>query len=159
MRNLTQILSKGKNQRIINGIIFLILLIWIITKLRYVYYSSAIMVHYKYDLLKLIALIYLAQTILNKTWLNSITNGIYAILIGYVMYTYIYSYFDENDFVMQKEYGVLIKSWGTFVKLSILLIILWFTIKIRPIKNNASNSRHGANPPISPRNNNEFERK
>jgi hypothetical protein len=117
------------------------------------------MVHYKYDLLKLIALIYLAQTILNKTWLNSITNGIYAILIGYVMYTYIYSYFDENDIVMQKEYGVLIKSWGTFVKLSILLIILWFTIKIRPIKNNASNSRHGASPQISLRNNANFETK
>jgi len=119
MQNLTQILNKEKNQRIINGIIFLFLLVWIIAKLKYVNYASGLKVHYKYDLLKLIALIYLAQTILNKTWLNSITNGIYVILIGYVLYTYIYSYFDENDFYMQKEYGVLIKSWVTFVKLSI----------------------------------------
>ena len=144
MQNLTQILNKEKNQRIINGIIFLFLLVWIIAKLKYVNYASGLMVHYKYDLLKLIALIYLAQTILNKTWLNSITNGIYVILIGYVLYTYIYFYFDENDFYMQKEYGVLIKTWGTFVKLSILFFILWFTLKLRPIKNNASNFRHGA---------------
>ncbi len=148
MQNLTRILSNDKNQRIINGIIFLCLLIWIIAKLRYVYYASASMIHYKYDLLKLIALIYLAQTILNRTWLNSITNGIYALLMLYVMYTYIYSFFDENDFVMQKEYGVLIKTWGTFIKLSILFIILRFTKKIRPIKHNATNSRHGTNPQI-----------
>jgi hypothetical protein len=159
MQNLTEILSKDKNQRIINGIIFLFLLIWIIAKLKYVYYASGIMVHYKYDLLKFIALIYLAQTIFNKTWLNSITNGIYVILMVYVLYTYIYSFFDENDFVMQKEYGILIKSLETFVKLSILFIILWFTIKIRPIKNNASNSRHGASPKTSLRNNEQFEPK
>ena len=153
MQNLTQTLSKDKNQRIINGIIFLFLLVWIIAKLKYVNYAGGLMVHYKYDLLKLIALIYLAQTILNKPWLNSITISIYLILIGYVLFTYIYSYFDENDFYMHKEDGVLIKSWGTFVKLSILFFILWFTIKIRPIKNNASNFRHGAGPQISLRNN------
>ncbi len=136
MRNLTHVLNKDKNQRIINGIIFLFLLVWIIAKLRYVYYASGIMVHYKYDLLKLIALIYLAQTFLNKTWLNSITISIYLILTGYVMFTYMYFYIDENDFYWQKENGILIKSCGTFVKLSILLIILWFTIKLRPIKNN-----------------------
>lgn len=136
MRNLTHVLNKDKNQRIINGIIFLFLLVWIIAKLRYVYYASGIMVHYKYDLLKLIALIYLAQTILNKTWLNSITISIYLILTGYVMFTYMYFYIDENDFYWQKEYGILIKSCVTFVKLSIILIILWFTIKLRPIKNN-----------------------
>ena len=146
MQNLTQILNKDKNQRMINGIIFLFLLICIIAKLRYVYYASGIMVHYKYDLLKLIALLYLTQTILNKTWLNSILNSIYVILIGYVLYTHIYSYFDKNDFYMQKEYGFLIISWGTFVKLSILFFILWFTIKLRPIKNNASNIRHVASP-------------
>ncbi len=117
------------------------------------------MVHYKYDLLKLIALLYLTQTILNKTWLNSILNSIYVILIGYVLYTHIYSYFDKNDFYMQKEYGFLIISWGTFVKLSILFFILWFTIKLRPIKNNASNSRHVASPEISLRNNDKFESK
>ena len=144
MQHLTNILRNDKNQRIINGIIFLCLLIWIIAKWRYVYNASDIMVHYKYDLLKLFAFIYLTQTILNKTWLNSITNILNAILIGYVLYTYFYSFFDENDFVMQKEYGVLIKSWGTLVKLSILFGILWFTIKMRPIKNKASNSRDGA---------------
>ena len=143
----------------INGIIFLFLLICIIAKLRYVYYASGIMAHYKYDLLKLIALLYLTQTILNKTWLNSILNSIYVILIGYVLYTHIYSYFDKNDFYMQKEYGFLIISWGTFVKLSILFFILWFTIKLRPIKNNASNIRHVASPEISLRNNDKFESK
>jgi hypothetical protein len=141
MRNRAQIFCKDKNQRIINGIIFLILLIWIIAKLKYVYYSSGIMVHYKYYLLKLIALIYLAQTFLNKTWINFITKGIYTLLMGYVLYTYIFSFFDENDVIIKKEYGFLIKSWETFVKFLILFIILWFTIKIRPIKNNASNTK------------------
>jgi hypothetical protein len=159
IQNLTQIVNKDKNQRIINGIIFLFLLMWIIAKLKYVNYASGLMVHYKYYLLKLIALLYLAQTILNKTWLNYITNSIYVILIGYVMYTYIYSYFDENDFYIQKEYGALIKTWGTFVKLSILFFILWFTIKLRPIKNNASNFRHGASPQKTLRNNDKFESK
>lgn len=152
MQNLTCKLSIDKKQRMINGIIFLCLLAWIIAKLRYVYYASDITVHYKYDLLKLITLTYLAQTILNRNWLNSVIKGIYVALIIFVLCTFIYSFFDENDFVMQKEFGVLIKSWGTLVKLSILFIILWFTNKIRPVKNNASNSHHGANPQISLRN-------
>jgi len=139
MQNLTEILRKDKNQRIINGIIFLILLIWIIAKLKYVYYASGVMIHYKYYLLKLIAVIYLAQTFLNKAWINFITRGIYTILMGYVLYTYIYSFSDENDYVIKKEYGFLIKSLESFVKLFILYISLWFTIKLRPIKNNASN--------------------
>lgn len=152
MGNLTLKLSNHKNQRMINGIIFLCLLAWIIAKLRYVYYASDILVHYKYDLLKLITLTYLAQTILNSNWLNSVIKGIYVALIIDVLGTFIYSFFDENDFVLQKEFGVLIKSWGTLVKLSILFIILWFTNKIRPVKNNASNSYHVTNPQISLRN-------
>ncbi len=141
MRNLTQILSKDKNQRIINGIIFLILLIWIISKLRYVNLASDIRTHYKYDLLKLIALIYFAQTILNRIWLNSIALSIYVVLIGYIVYSYVYSFFDENDFVMQQEYGVLIKSWGTLIKLTLLIIIIWFTKKTRPILINTSKTK------------------
>jgi hypothetical protein len=133
MQRLIQILSTDKNQRIINGLIFLILLFWITAKLKYVQYASGDMVHYKYYLLLLIALIYLSQTILNKTWINFITRGFYAILIGYVLCTYIYSFFDENDFVAHKEYGALIKSGQTFFKLAILSVILWFTITIRPI--------------------------
>jgi len=133
MPRLIQILSTDKNQRIINGLIFLILLFWITAKLKYVHYASSDMVHYKYYLLLLIALIYLSQTILNKTWINFITRGFYAILIGYVLCTYIYSFFDENDFVAHKEYGALIKSGQTFVKLAILSVILWFTITISPI--------------------------
>ena len=134
MQNLTQILSKAINQRIFNGVIFTILLIWIIAKLKYVHYSSGYDIHYKYDLLFIIALIYLSQTIFNKTWINSLTSGIYTILMGYVLYTLIYAFFDENDSAMQKEYGVLFKSWNTFAKLSILTIILWFTAKTRPAK-------------------------
>jgi hypothetical protein len=141
MRNLTQILSKDKNQRIINGIIFLILLIWIISKLRYVHLASDIRTHYKYDLLKLIALIYFAQTILNRIWLNSIALSIYVVLIGYIVYSYVYSFFDENDFVMQQEYGVLIKSLGTLIKLTLLIIIIWFTKKTRPILINTSKTK------------------
>ena len=141
MRNLTQILSKDKNQRIINGIIFLILLIWIISKLRYVNLASDIRTHYKYDLLKLIALIYFAQTILNRIWLNSIALRIYVVLIGYIVYSYVYSFFDENDFVMQQEYGVLIKSLGTLIKLTLLIIIIWFTKKTRPILINTSKTK------------------
>ena len=141
MRNLTQILSKDKNQRIINGAIFLILFLWSISKLRFVHLSSDIRVHNKQDLLMLIALIYLTQTILNKLWLNFITNFIYILLIGYVVYSYVYAYFDNNDIVMRQEYGVLIKSWGTLVKLTILIVILWFTMKIRPIKMNTSNTK------------------
>ncbi len=133
MQRLIQILSTDKNQRTINGIIFLILLIWIIAKLKYVHYTSGDMVQYKYYLLQFIALIYLSQTILNKTWINFMTRGVYAILIGYVLCTYIYSFFDENDFVAHKEYGALIKSGQTFVKLAILSVILWFTIKTSPI--------------------------
>ena len=61
--------------------------------------------------------------------------------MSYVLFTYFYSLFDENDIVIQKLNGVLIKSWETFVKLSILFSFLWFTIKIRPKKNNASNTK------------------
>ena len=134
MRNLTLILKDNKIQRIINGIIFLCLLIWIITKLNYVFYASGIMVHYKYYLLKLLTLMYLFQTILNRKWLNSMTKGFYATLAIYFIIAYIYSFFDENDYHMQKDYGVLIKSWETFIKLCLLFLILWFTNKITPIK-------------------------
>ena len=134
MQNLTRILSKAINQRIFNGVIFTILLIWIIAKIKYVYYSSGYDIRYKYDLLMIIALIYLSQTIFNKTWINSLTSGIYTILMGYVIYTFIYAFFDEKDSGILKEYGVLIKSCNTVAKLSILTIILWFTAKARPAK-------------------------
>lgn len=132
MQNLAHILRNDKNQRIINGIIFLCLLAWIIAKLRYVYYASDIMVHYKYNLLKVFTLTYFVQIILNRIWLNDLIKGIYIALIVYVLVTYIYSFFDQNDFVMQKEFGVLIKSWGTLIKLLILFIFLWFNNKIKP---------------------------
>ena len=133
MQNLAHILRNDKNQRIINGIIFLCLLVWMIAKLKYVYYASDVMVHYKYGLLKVFILTYLAQTILNKNWLNYLIRGIYVALIVYILFTYIYSFFDKNDFAMQKEFGVLIKSCGTLVKLFILFTFLWFTNKTKPI--------------------------
>lgn len=132
MRKLTIFLEQSKNQRIINGFISIILIVWILVKLRYVYLASDIEVHYKYYLLKMITLIYLIQTFKNKIWLNWMTKGIFMILILYVLYTYCCSFFDQDDYLMRKEYGVFLKSWGTFVKISILLLMLWFTDKIRP---------------------------
>ena len=132
MKRLSFILKDKKSQRIINGVIFLFLIIWIITKLRHVYYASGIAVHYRFYLLKVIALIYLAQTILNKIWLNSLIKGIYIVLIIYVVVTYVYAFFDQHDHVMTKQFGVLIKSWGTIVKLSLLFILLWITHKMKP---------------------------
>ncbi len=140
MQNLSCILINDKNQRIINGVIFLCLLVWILAKLRYVHLASDIMVHYKYNVLKIIALTYLTQSIINRNWLNFTIKAIYVSLTIYVLYTYIYSFFDTNDFVMQKEYGVLIKSAWTLLKVFLLCSFIWFTNKIQPM-----NTAHNTN--------------
>jgi len=141
MHKLTIILRKNKNQRIINGIIGLVLLLWVIVKWKYVIHASDINVHYTYDVLKFITIIYFIQTVINKNWLHWITKGIYVLLLVFVMYSYFYSFFDKNDVVIHKEYGVLIKTWGTFLKASILLFILWFTNNLKPIR--YTSSLHG----------------
>ncbi len=146
MHNLISLLKKDRNRRIINGIIFLGLLIWIIAKLKYVYTASDIRIHYKYDLIKLMTLIYLVQAIINKIWFNWIIKGIYVALMVYVLYSYIYSFFDKYEIALRGEYGIPIKTWGTFLKLLILLLILWFTNKLKPTKSNTSNSRLSKKP-------------
>ena len=72
------------------------------------------------------------QAFLNKKWLNSVLITMYSILIGYVLYTYVYAFFDVDDNVMNKQNGILIKTIQTLIKLAVLFTALWFTKKTRP---------------------------
>lgn len=132
MFNLSKFLEKSKNQKIINGIISIILIIWIIAKWRYVEMASDIIVIQKYKVLKIISLIYLFQTFKNKVWLSTLLRSIYLVIVIYIIYTYVYAFFDENDYTMQKENGIVIKSLETTIKLTIFLVLIWFTDKMKP---------------------------
>lgn len=127
-------LSLKRPHRIFNGIISFILFVWILTIRERVYYASGIREHYKFDLLLLVFSLYFMQTFLNKKWLNTALITVYSILIGYVFYSYVFALFDDNDNVMDKQNGVLIKTWGTLLKVSILSFAIWFTRSIRPNK-------------------------
>ncbi len=139
MKAIAKFLGSRRNQIIVNGIISVILFVWILYIHEFTYYSSLIRDHYMFNSVLILTWIYLFQTFVNKKWMNSVLIAMYAILIGYVLYAYVYAFFDKFDVVMHKEYGVLIKTWGLFVKLVILATALWFSKKTRP--NNLENEQ------------------
>lgn len=125
-------LSLSRPQRLFNGIISLVLFVWILAIREHVYYASDLREHYKFELLLFLFGLYLMQAFLNKKWLNSVLITMYSILIGYVLYTYVYAFFDVDDNVMNKQNGILIKTIQTLIKLAVLFTALWFTKKTRP---------------------------
>lgn len=136
MVGIIQLLKAKNGQRLFNGIVALGLVVTIYLTSDYVYYSSNIRVHYKYNGLIIGMILYITQTILNSRLLNYITQAVFILLTAYILYSYLYAFFDENDLTMKKHNGILIKTWGTFLKLSCALVIIWITKLIRP--NNAS---------------------
>ena len=136
MVGIIQLLKANTSQRLFNGIVALGLVVTIYLTSDYVYYSSNIRVHYKYYGLIIGMILYITQTILNSRLLNYITQVVFILLTAYILYSYVYAFFDENDLIMEKHNGILIKTWATFLKLSCALVIIWITKLIRP--NNAS---------------------
>lgn len=132
MQKLTSTLRKTTSQRTINGVISICIIIWIIIRSDYVFYSSNMSVHDKYSLLKFIAVVHFIQANVNKKWLYWLIIGIYSSLIFHLVYAYFYSFIDENHFTSNKEYGVLIKTSRTLLNISFLLFILWIITKIKP---------------------------
>ena len=132
-----KILGKESNQRIINGFIAFFIFFSIFLKSDYVLYSSDIRIHYKYHLAIFIALIYFTQFLLNKIWINRLINILYIVLFIYVVFTYIYIFFDSNDWFLQHhENGVMIKTIGAILKILIITILIYLTNKTNPITKN-----------------------
>lgn len=125
-------LSIQRTQRLTNGIISLVLFVWILSIQEHVYYSSGMREHYKFDVLLFMFGLYITQTILNKKWLNIILLTTYFFLLFYVFYSYVYAFFDENDNIINKQYGIVIKTWGTFLKCATLVTAIWITKRTRP---------------------------
>lgn len=127
-------MQSSKMQRMLNGIIFIVLIIWIVSIHEYVHISSGIRIHRKFNLLLITTAIYFVQAIFNKPWLNTLLLSLYLLLLGYVMYAFIYSFFDPHDSIMRKQNGLPIKIWETTIKSTILLLACYFTWLTRPKK-------------------------
>lgn len=136
MYDFTFKLNKNKNQRIINGFIFVCITSWVLLNLNYVYYSSSYYILIKYDFLKLLGFLFFLQTILNKLWINQILILLFCTLLVFVFFECIYSCYLREDFVFQKENGILIKIWGTCLKSSILILLIWIIHRMKPIEKN-----------------------
>jgi hypothetical protein len=132
--NLSQWLRNSITQRILNAAIATILLIIVIVNYEYAYFSSEIMVTYKLLILTYLIVLFILQTILNKNWLNILFKIIFTSLLGYVIYTYIFAFFDPYDAVMKREYGLIIKTYQFSLKSVILIFALILINKIRPLK-------------------------
>ena len=145
IENMTGILPFLKTklgQCLINGVIALALALVFYLSMEYVYYSSNGRVHYKQYVLILGILLYTLQAIYSLRILNFITQVILMVLAIYTLYSYAYAFFDQEDLVMKKSYGILSKTWWTIVKLSCLLIAMWITYLIQPkLKIDNTNSR------------------
>lgn len=79
MKKIKNYLYLETNQKRVNLVITIILFTYIILNVNYVHLASGIDVHNKFYVIKFIFIAYLAQTMLNRLWLNHVIVLIYAI--------------------------------------------------------------------------------
>ena len=122
----------------INGILTVLLLGAFLLNMKEASITSDIRIHYKHDVLLIGIAIFLLQAILNSRRLNQVIQQIVLILIAYVMYTYIYSFFDPHDFWMKQENGLFVKTVWTGIKLGLVGLFGFLIHLIKPVTKNPS---------------------
>jgi hypothetical protein len=121
-------------QRFINGFIFLILLFWYLSLNPKLNISSDLMFVRKGELVQMVMIIFLFQTIFNKTLINKLLTIMCILIIGYFVYSYTYFFFDKNDWY-KANFGreaIFIQTMMHLVKVLMALIALAFIYLLRP---------------------------
>lgn len=128
MKQLYSILESAKNQNRIHSVSGLMLLLWLIVNAERVHLSSSLTDVYDWRILCLFTVLYFSQAILAKKWIHRIIQGMYGFCILYVLYDF--TYMSQNgDYTIQEEFRLYVK---VFVKISVLISLLWFSSKIKP---------------------------
>jgi hypothetical protein len=121
-------------QRFINGFIFLFLLFWYLSLYPKLNISSDLMFVRKGELVQMVMIIFLFQTIFNKTLINKLLTIMCILIIGYFVYSYTYFFFDKNDWY-KANFGreaIFIQTMMHLVKVLMALIALAFIYLLRP---------------------------
>jgi hypothetical protein len=121
-------------QRFINGFICLILLFWYLSLYPKLNISSDLMFVRKGELVQMVMIIFLFQTIFNKTLINKLLTIMCILIIGYFVYSYTYFFFDKNDWY-KANFGreaIFIQTMMHLVKVLMALIALAFIYLLRP---------------------------
>lgn len=128
MKQFHSILGRAKNQNRIHVVSGLILLLWLIVNAERVHLSSSLTDVYDWRILYVFTLLYFSQAILAKKWIHRIIQGMYGFCILYVLYDFTYMC-QNGDYTIQEEFRLYVK---VFVKISVLISLLWFSSKIKP---------------------------
>ena len=128
MKQLYSILESAKNQNRIHAVSGSILLLWLIVNAERVHLSSSLTDVYDWRILYVFTVLYFSQAILAKKWIHRILQGMYGFCILYVLYDFTYMC-QNGDYTIQEEFRLYVK---VFVKISVLISLLWFSSKLKP---------------------------
>ena len=122
------ILESAKNQNRIHAVSGLILLLWLIVNAERVHLSSSLTDVYDWRILCVFTVLYFSQAILAKKWIQRIIQGMYGFCILYVLYYFTYIR-QICEYTFQEEFRLYVK---VFVKIGVLMLLLWFSSKLKP---------------------------
>lgn len=128
MKQLYSILESAKNQNRINVVSGTMLLLWLIVNAERVHLSSSLTDVYDWRILYVFTVLYFPQAILAKKWIHRIIQGMYSFCILYVLYDFT-CMCQNGDYTIQEEFRLYVK---VFVKISVLISLLWFSSKLMP---------------------------
>lgn len=128
MKQFYSILGRAKNQNRIHVVCGLMLLLWLSVNAERVHLSSSLTDVYDWRILYVFTVLYFSQAILAKKWIRRIIQGMYGFCILYVLYDFTYMC-QNGDYTIQEEFRLYVK---VFVKISVLISLLWFSSKIKP---------------------------
>ena len=128
MKPFYSILESAKNQKRIHAVSGSILLLWLIVNAERVHLSSSLTDVYDWRILYVLTVLYFSQAILAKKWIHRIIQGMYGFCILYVLYDFTYMC-QNGDYTIQEEFRLYVK---VFVKISVLISLLWFSSKLKP---------------------------
>lgn len=127
-------LSNSTIQRLYNVFVSIALFIILIAILDDVERESGTLLRFKFKILTWFFILHTLQIFQNKKWLNFLIQSSLVVFFGYVVWSFIYAFFDPFDIVLKGENGILQKSSGFCMKTSLLIFAFWFTYVMRPKK-------------------------
>ena len=104
--------------RLINGLISLCLFIFLYSIIDDVMHEGATRCLFQFRIGFGFLVLHLLQTVLNKTWINTAIKISLLCFLTYILIAFIYSFFDQNEVILNKPNGLLIKTIQTLLKIA-----------------------------------------
>lgn|GEM_PF-6064440 len=134
IKDIRTTLKTDLYQRTVNLLISSIGMSYYLLSFEYYYFTSGSINRYKFILLTILLSLFILQTAINKRWLNKLLIFIFLVLLIYVIYTYIYAFYDPYDIVMKGNNGLLIKTGQLIVKSGVICSTIWLMKYLVPKK-------------------------